>query len=106
MTVLSGTRVTRPRQKPRTSTAPTDVPIWVPGYGRVNWTTLQIEVYAEHLARHHRPARSPIGIRWVFGFLPIPYVRQVHCRHCGQQWICDEGAWADRWQTGLHRGVR
>lgn len=67
-----------------------------------SWTPLQREVYANHLASVHRPAESPLGLRWLGGVVPIPYIRKVRCAHCGALWMCDRAAWAERWESGLH----
>ncbi|MBE1607800.1 hypothetical protein HEB94_004648 [Actinopolymorpha pittospori] len=85
-----------------TSTAepsPGGAPVFVPGYGWVDWSKELLDAQARYLLLLHQPDQSWTKLRLVGSRRVDP----PRCLYCGQEWTCAEFAWASAWLSPLGR---
>jgi hypothetical protein len=77
-----------------------ETPVFVPGYGWVQWSRALLDAQARYLLLLHRPDQS-----WS-KFRRVGVRRQVdgaRCLYCGREWTCPEAVWANAWLSPMSR---
>lgn len=89
---------------PTVPSAEREAPVFVPGYGWVQWSRALLDAQARYLLLLHRPDAG-----WSnsgrFGFRRLRRRRQrlegARCLYCGREWTCPEAVWAQAWLAPL-----
>ena len=75
-------------------------PVFVPGYGWVQWSRPLLDAQARYLLLLHRPEQH-------WGKFRLVGSRRLaegsRCLYCGREWICPEAVWANAWLSPLSR---
>ena len=76
-----------------------EAPIFVPGYGWVEWSKELLDAQARYLLLLHQPDQAWTKLRLV----GTRRVDGPRCLYCAQEWTCAEAAWASSWLSPLGR---
>jgi hypothetical protein len=94
--MLMATSVTTSEMVPPTA----QEPVFVPGYGWVQWSRPLLDAQARYLLLLHRPEQQWGKFRLVSG---RRLAEGSRCLYCGREWICPEAVWANAWLSPLSR---
>ncbi len=78
-----------------------ETPVFVPGYGWVEWSRELLDAQARYLLLLHRPDQNWSRFRLV---RPRRSSEGARCLYCGREWTCPEAIWASAWLSPLSRG--
>lgn len=77
-----------------------EAPVFVPGYGWVQWSRALLDAQARYLLLLHRPDQTWSRFR-LAGTRRL--VEGTRCLYCGREWTCPEAVWANAWLSPLSR---
>lgn len=77
-----------------------EAPVFVPGYGWVQWSRPLLDAQARYLLLLHCPDQTWGKFRRVGGRRTVEGAR---CLYCGRDWTCPEAVWATAWLSPLTR---